>query len=265
MMDNGRRALLLVVAAMLVGACSSAGQAQSGPTTPERHPITLFADRFDRPDGLVTNEYAYWNPARRNALRSARWEMTSGSLFVKDHAGWTGIPDDRAPDPHSRLGNNSAVFRLTTKRADFRNVTISMRLRPLGFTQTPTTPSVAWDGIHVFVHYRNQRSLYYASVYRRDGHIDIKKKVPGGTTNGGTYYTLASGKYSISLGQWTSVSVTVGKTDSGAERIAIIIGGRQVLSATDTGTHGPPITSGKVGLRGDNCNFLFDDFVVTQL
>ena len=260
------RTVMIAALALLVAGCSSASRAaQNGPLTAS-HPITLFAERFDRPNGVLTNEYAFWNPSRRGAVRSSRWEMTSGSLFVKDHMGWTGVPDDRSPDAYSRRGNNSAIFRLTTRQSNFGNVIISMRLRPLDLTDTPKTPPVAWDGIHVFVHYETQRSLYYASVYRRDGRIDIKKKVPGGNANGGTYYTLASGRHRLPLGRWSRVAVTVDATGPGAVHIAMLIDGRQVLSATDTGTGGrPPITSGKVGLRGDNCNFLFDDFVVAQL
>src|ERR1043166_249924 len=45
---------------------------------------------------LVTNEYAYYNPTASGA-RSSQWVMTSGSLFARDGAGWSGVPDDRPP------------------------------------------------------------------------------------------------------------------------------------------------------------------------
>src|SRR4051794_34420913 len=41
----------------------------------------VFADNFNYPNGLITNEYAYWNPSDPRAVQSPLWEMTSGSLF----------------------------------------------------------------------------------------------------------------------------------------------------------------------------------------
>lgn len=38
-----------------------------------------------------------------------------------------------------------------------------------------------------------QDHLFYASVNRCDQTVAIKKKMPGGSSNGGTYFTLASG------------------------------------------------------------------------
>ena len=38
------------------------------------------------------------------------------------------------------------------------------------------------------------------------------------------------------------------------------------MQATNSGTGGPPITNaGRVGLRGDNADFRFDNFQVTTL
>src|SRR4051812_1422032 len=80
---------------------------------------TLLSDDFNSPDGLVTNEYAFWNKSSPDARRSSRWEMDSGSLFVNGRCGWTGVPDDKAPNAASTNATNSAIFRLNTKRADF--------------------------------------------------------------------------------------------------------------------------------------------------
>src|SRR5438552_2313443 len=52
------------------------------PTPTPRPPRgVLWQDRFDGPDGLITNEYAYWNFADPAAARSPGWDVTSGSLF----------------------------------------------------------------------------------------------------------------------------------------------------------------------------------------
>src|SRR5438270_414667 len=75
----------------------------------------LFADRFTRangPNNLITNEYAFRNPTDVKAVRSTKWETTSGSLFVKRGVGWTGVPDGCKPDRYSQTCNDSAVFRL---------------------------------------------------------------------------------------------------------------------------------------------------------
>src|SRR6185295_20003970 len=89
----------------------------------------LFSDHFAAPPGLITNEYAYWNKSAADAVRSPEWELTSGSLFARGGAAWTGVPDDKTPDPRSSRATNSAVFRLTTKRSGFGDVAVSFFVR----------------------------------------------------------------------------------------------------------------------------------------
>jgi len=150
----------------------------------------LLRDSFDYPDGLVTNEWAFWNRDDPRGARIANWELDSGSLFARHGRGWTGIPDSRAPDPRSSSGNHSAVFRLDTRRRDFGDVEVSFELLDHGLSSTAATPAVAWDGVHVWLRYQSEYQLYYASINRRDDTSVIKKKVPGGASNGGTYYEL---------------------------------------------------------------------------
>jgi hypothetical protein len=228
--------------------------------------VSTFAEHFTRPDGLVTNEWAFWNPLSPSRVTDPAWEMTSGSLFARNGRGWTGRIDDTAPDATSSKGTNSSVFRLTTRRSDFANARVDMKLVNLGFTSTPSTPPVAWDGVHVFLRYQAENSLYYASVNRRDGSLAIKKKVPGGPSNGGTYYTLASsGAGGFSVGAEQALAATVTTNSDGSVTLGLFAHGRLVLTATDRGTGGPVIPSGKVGLRGDNTEFTFDDLMVTPL
>jgi hypothetical protein len=187
-------------------------------------------------------------------------------LFAQAGTGWTGRPDDGTPDARSTTATNSSVFRLTTKRADFANVAVDFSLRNVAFSSTATTPAVAWDGVHVLLRYQDEASLYYASVNRRDGAVVIKKKVPGGPSNGGTYYTLASAGRPFVLGAVQAVRATVVTNPDGSVGIRIYRDGVLVLQATDAGTGGPPITrAGAVGIRGDNDEFRFDDFTVTSL
>ena len=231
-------------------------------TTPPSTDRVVFSDSFSHPDGLMTNEYAFWNPTAAGRVEDPNWEMTSGSLFALGGVGWTGVPDNRDPNATSSAGTDSAIFRMTTRRNDFSNVSITVRLRHEGYVTTSSTPAVAWDGVHLFLRYVSEESLYYASVNRRDNTTQIKKKVPGGPSNGGTYYTLASGRFTVVQNNWQDVTATILDRDDGSVSIQLFANGALVANAIDTGVGGPALRVGRLGLRGDNSQFSFDDFVV---
>jgi hypothetical protein len=265
---NGAARVLALASGLLLvvvgGACGSRTVPDPDPPVPAG--TVLFADSFDRPDALVTNEYAYWNPGAADSVTSPDWETNSGSLFVRAGAAWTGVPDDRAPDAESASGTNSAVFRLTSTRGDFADVAVAFDLRVDARSTTPSTPPVDWDGVHVFLRYQDEESLYYASIDRRDGATAIKKKVPGGPSNGGTYHDLATGRHSAPIGQWQRVRATVGNQPDGSVVIRLFADDVLVASAVDHGAGGPPIRRhGKIGLRGDNTEFDVDNLRVTAL
>ncbi|GAA2524535.1 hypothetical protein [Pilimelia columellifera] len=232
---------------------------------------TLYAVNPPNANKLITNEYAFWNPTAASAVRSADWENNSGSLFAKQTvdgpAYWTGVPDNKAPDALSRKGTNSAVFRLTTKRNDFLNMQTAFKLKVQKQTSTSSTPAVAWDGVHVFLRYQSEESLYYASIARRDGALVLKKKCRGGPSNGGTYHTLGSKSgFPIALGQWTAYGSSIRTNTDGSVAVTLSRAGKSVLTITDKGTGCAPIrTAGKTGIRGDNTDFLFQSFQVTSL
>ena len=231
-----------------------------------RPPDVVFHDGFDRADGLVTNEYATWNPTSAAAVTSANWSQNSGSTFVRSGAAWSGVPDGNSPDATSSTSTGSAVYRLTTRQSDFGEVAVAFRLRLDRFVTTSRTPAVAWDGIHVFLRYQSEEQLYYASVNRRDGAVVIKKKCAGGATNGGTYSTLAStgaGRHPVPLGAWQDVAASVDDNADGTVTLRLWRAGTLLLETTDRGTGCPPLTgTGAVGIRGDNAEFAFDDFTV---
>lgn len=233
-------------------------------TTTPINPV-LFSDTFSHPDGLMTNEYAFWNPTASTRITDPNWEMTSGSLFARSGEGWSGVPDNVEPNATSSNGTDSAIFRMLTRRTDFTNVNVSVRLRHEGFVSTSSTPAVAWDGIHLFLRYVSEESLYYASINRRDNTTQIKKKVPGGPSNGGTYYTLASGRFTVSQNVWQNVTATILDRADGAVVIQLFANGALVANAVDTGIGGPVLHSGGLGLRGDNSQFSFDDFIVRSI
>lgn len=233
--------------------------------TPVPVPASLFSDLFDGANGLITNEYAYWNPAATDAKRSADWEMTSGSLFRKDNMGWTGDPDSgTAPNKDSSNANNSCVFRLTSKRKDFGDVKVSFSYVLNAFKAGAATPAVDWDGGHVFLRYQSQYHLYYVSFLRRDEKCVIKKKVPGGTSNSGTYYDISTYvAFPWTLNDLKRVETTAKNLPDGTVELALYVNGSLVVKAIDTNKGGPAITApGMTGIRGDNANLQFDNFKV---
>jgi hypothetical protein len=172
-----------------------------------------------------------------------------------------GNPDGTEPNADSSNGTGSTIFRMNTKRRDFGDVRVNLRIRNLGLRGGgPDT-----DGVHVWMHYQDQTKLYVASLNRRDNHIVIKKKLPPGDGNGGHYVELANVGYQVPIGAWQNFSVTIRST-GGAVVITVSKDGRQLVSTTDHGSGGEVITQqGAVGIRSDRCEFEFDGFQVKSL
>lgn len=251
-----RTALILAVVAVL---------AAGGWAVRARPRPAMFAPRLSGPDRLVTNEFAHWNPQTPGTRLSRDWDVSSGSLFVHRGVAWSGVPDASAPDAGSTRGTGSSVFRMTTRRRDFENVAVSLRLRNLGLTTAGRAAASEIDGVHVFLRWQSPEKLYVVSLNRRDGLMVVKKKLPGGDANGGTYYTLGQARYAVPYGRWQVFRVRIGTSGGGLVTITVARDGREVLSATDDGTEGAAILNpGAVGLRGDNCDFEFTGFRVTR-
>jgi hypothetical protein len=250
--DRAAARLGAILAALFLGCIGAAG------------PPLLVSDYSNRPDGLVTNEYAYRHPTASDAHVDATWELTSGSLFVKDHRGYSGIPDHVRPNADSSSGTNSAVFRARTNEADFGDVTVSFNLQVHKLYDDTGAPPSAYDGVHVWLRYQSEYSLYAVTVSRRDGIVVIKKKSPGGPSNGGTYFDLASHAYAVPFDEVQHVEASAHDNADGSVAISLAIDGHPLLSAVDTGAVGGPalVKPGRVGIRGDNCEFYFAAFRV---
>ncbi|GAA3345439.1 hypothetical protein GCM10020358_52520 [Amorphoplanes nipponensis] len=228
----------------------------------------LFRPTFPDGDGLVTNDYAFWSPTDPRRAGSRVWDMTSGSLFAHDGNGYSGVPDDKPTDARSRTSTRSAIFRLTTHDFSFGDVSVRTTLKVRRLSSTRSTPAVEWDGVHLFLRYKSQYRLYYASVARRDGTVVIKKKCPGGRSNDGTYYELTREKpgYPIRFGTWQPVGATVSDNSDGSVELTVSIDGRLAAKATDRGVGCGPITgTGAVGIRADNAEFEFARYRVSSL
>ncbi len=235
----------------------------SNPITKTVYPIALDHD------GLVTNEYAFFGSTDPKSIKSSLWEMTSGSLFVKSGSYWSGIPDLVEPNYVSSNGSGSAIFRLTTKNSTYQDVSVSFnftlnQLVGAVIDQDTNKPPV-WDGAHMFLRYQSETSLYYASFSRRDGEVVLKKKCTGGPDNGGTYYELSAPTKS-SLQNGANLIRADIKNISNNVKIDLYINSKLVASAIDSGIGCSVISkAGKVGIRGDNANFNFDNFTVTSI
>jgi hypothetical protein len=231
-----------------------------------RQPADTLGYRPDLsgPDRLLTNEYAHSNPADGRAVRSPDWDVTSGSLYLRDGAGWTGTPDAASPDAGSANGTGSSVFRVTTRRRDFRDALVALDVRNLGLTANGRMPAADTDGVHVFLRWHSPQELYVASLNRRDNTVVVKRKDPGGEVNGGTYTTLGQAAYIVPYGVWQSFRVAIRNTAGRTVRISIAAGGRTLLEVEDRAAPAD-LTAGAVGLRGDNCEFQFEEFRVLPL
>lgn len=270
----------LAVAVMALPALVPIGALGSQPRRP------ALADSFSRPHGrnrLITNQYAFFNRHDPAAVRSARWEMSSGSLFSRRGVGWSGRPDLTRPNASSRNGTGSAVFRLRTRRSDFRNVRVKADVRVLHWSATRPRELPA---VVLWVRYASPRRLYWPSVLRADGRVEIAKKVPGGPhpVNGGTYYTLppytSAERWPVRLRRWYHMAVTV-RTGHGKVTIATYRDGRlmqrgvdrgpgQVVRDTETGDWvtnptRPIFARGRLGVRADNADFELRNYRVYRL
>ncbi|MFD5515851.1 hypothetical protein [Streptomyces sp. NPDC127066] len=220
-----------------------------------------FRPRFGA-DGLVTNEWAFRNPHGPRAHESPDWVVTSGSLFASGGLGWTGLPDAGKTGPDSGAADDSAVFRLASRRRDFGPVAVSFKVRLQPPITTARTPEKDWDGGHVWLRYHSPQELYALSFRRRDGVVVIKRKVPSHkatAVQGGDYTTVAESSHAISYGDWHRVEAHAVNTVSGV-LLRLVINGKQVLHTIDH-TPGPLATPGGVGLRVDNSELWFGNFL----
>jgi hypothetical protein len=243
--------------------------------TPAHAKSVLFSEDFSSygRNSIIASEYDFQN----GSGGSAPWMATSGCLFERDgrrSTGWVGDPHSLAGDASPQCTpNGSTVFRLVTRRADFRNVSVSFGLflrtndsNGSPFLATSSTPALPWDGVKIFLRYQDSTRLYYASVARRDGGVVIKKKCPGGPDAGGTYYDVGDEVYGRGLPAdvWQKVEASAVNLGDGV-RITLSQNGQTLITATDNGVGCAPIREpGRTGIRSDNVNFQFDEFTVTS-
>jgi hypothetical protein len=266
-----RRRLLLGGAAVAVVApvVFWAVRGPVGPWVTHDPDTSDFIPDLSGPDRLVSNEWAHFNPGVRTARRSPDWDVTSGSLYVRGGVGWSGPPDAATPDAGSSDGTGSRVFRATSRRRNFGDVQVRLRLRTVRLLDRDGgDPAEPTDGVHLFLRHQSPAHLYAVSLNRRDRQVVVKKKLPGGRENGGTYVTLGQAAHRFTLGRWQSFGVRIVSVGRSVT-LTVTLGSdppgdgheHVVLEVVDDGRQGAPIhLPGAVGLRGDNCEFEFSDF-----
>ncbi|MFN8084512.1 MAG: hypothetical protein U0Q14_09820 [Dermatophilaceae bacterium] len=189
------------------------------------------------------------------------WRATSGTLYATQGLGWTGP----VVDPHSGgpASSNSAVFRLVSTEHDFGDVRVSLRFRFAAPSHVADAAESAFDGIHLWLRYQSPAEVYAVSLTRRDGLLVVKRKAAGGPSNGGTYTTLGRTDLVVAALAWHSAEATAVDEDDGV-RITLSLDGQEVFDVLDS-EPGRLSLPGAVGLRGDNTEFWFSDFVACAL
>lgn len=251
------------------GSSNSIHSTSTATTTPK----VLFNDPLNGPDRIVTNEYVHWSNQGKCPYASSVWDMTSGTLMIKDGSGYSGIPTAESNVPcDSAVKNNSAVFRLNTKESDFSNVAVSLDYKPVEQGNGGVADH-SYDGIHIWVGYQSQYALYAATIFRWDTNLVIKKKIPieqsqcSDPSNQGCYYYLSDETKHPDLtksGVWHHAEIDFTTTGDNS-KIKESIDGIEVFDITDNKINGPAYKSGAVGVRGDNTEFYFKNFTVVQL
>lgn len=238
---------------------------------------------------LITNEFAYFNPGNPSDVISSNWEMTSGSVYAVNDYFWTGKPDSCAPNADSTNCTNSNVFRLNSKQNYGPNVRVNVVVdQAQDITNTNCSSNdTCWHGVHIWLGYQNEYNLYYASINRADGNVVIKRKVPCGNDNSGTYFVLSSFvKHPTTPYRWHNYTASAKTNADGSVTINIYDIDQSVTQPIVTGTDRggtnpnwspscstpghyssadyPPLNKGgAIGIRGDFDNFFFTEPKVT--
>lgn len=239
-------------------------------------PPPILRISFAGPDRLLANEFDYWGAttvgdgverdAAGEAAGSAQWFVTSGSLFVRDGQGWSGMPDVGPVDERSEQATGSSTFRAHTRRGDFGDIVVSTQFRLEDYVVAPGAVRHEWDGLHLMLRVQGEAELYTVSLARRDGHVALKRKLPGGPVNGGTYTSVVDvASPNPVAGDDHSARVLVRNRGPDAVEIALELDGTTVFDVVDQGSGVPALTApGAVGIRADNLEFAIESLVVSD-
>lgn len=250
------------------------GSPSAGPTPNSLPAPLLFA--FNGPDRLDTNAYAYWNH-NNCAPSDPDWQVTSGSWFIHNGAGYSGKPSVSPSDSPCSVTYETAgayQLRMNTVRSDFVNTDVQLDYDLVSHGGYGGK-SNSYDGLHIWSRHVSQYELYAVSIGRWDGTFVVKKKVPTqqascpDPANDGCYVDISSTVTRTDLvtaNVWRHADITTKTLASGNTEIDVSINGVRILTATDSGAlTGKTLGAGAVGIRGDNTEFYVKNFQITTL
>jgi hypothetical protein len=233
----------------------------------------LFSESFNGPDRIFTNAASFYS--KSCPYVSPNWEMTSGTLLIKNGIGYSGIPTSETTSTcNSQSATNSSVFRLNTVRKDFLNVRVALDYDVVKHGGANAQQN-AFDGVHIWLGYQDEYNLYAATIFRWDQTFVTKKKVATSkvsckdVSNGGCYFNISpevKNSTVMKTNTWHHADIVYSSNPSNESvTIQTYIDGKLVNTGIDNHIASSTFPAGALGIRGDDTEFYFKNFRVTKL
>jgi hypothetical protein len=262
--SSSRRRGPVLVASVIVVLLVAIGVTVLGSTRP------VMTERFDRADSRWVDSEDFWGEEDQGRSRNADWFANDGALEVRGGQAHT---DDRQ-------------FRMYTWRDDLQDASVSFDLTWHGFSggdadwrgmaiwlnRTACTPVPECDAVDD----PEGNSGYMLRFVAADGSMIVNKKVSGDTreefparatdfVQGGTYYWMDKVAWEPEPGRTYRLEGSVSEGADGSRVIEMRVDGELELRVVDDGsTGGPPLTGGRVGVRGDYADMTIDDLEIRR-
>lgn len=230
----------------------------------------VMTERFDRADGRWVDSEDFWGEEDQGRSRNADWFANDGALEVRGGQAQTEDRQFRMYTWRDDLQDPSVTFDLTWHgfsggEADWRGMAIWLN-------RTACTPVPECDAVND----PEGNSGYMLRFVAADGFMIVNKKVSGDTreefperatdfVQGGTYYWLDKVAWEPEQGRTYRLEGSVSKGAGGSRVIEMRVDGERLLRVVDDGSiGGPPLTGGRVGVRGDYADMTIDDLEIRR-
>lgn len=230
----------------------------------------VMTERFDRADGRWVDSEDFWGEEDQGRSRNADWFANDGALEVRGGQAQTEDRQFRMYTWRDDLQDPSVTFDLTWHgfsggEADWRGMAIWLN-------RTACTPVPECDAVND----PEGNSGYMLRFVAADGFMIVNKKVSGDTreefperatdfVQGGTYYWLDKVAWEPEEGRTYRLEGSVSEGAGGSRVIEMRVDGERLLRVVDDGSiGGPPLTGGRVGVRGDYADMTIDDLEIRR-